>query len=183
MTEEVDVFGWPYCAVDAAALSTRQPWGRSLIAPERTRTTADAAAIATWTAEVVASEPLEIELRPAIPVYEGRGAGPNTWLSVTATTHDRHGFKIVNIWFEMSNGMKLVALQPMPGSSRLPFLVTDHDRLQLLYEVAPLVEAVRDLGKQSGEQVTFARVVLEDSANRRHERSAAMPILDPSQYK
>jgi hypothetical protein len=139
---------------------------------------ADAAAIATWTAEVVTSEPLKIELRPAIPVYEGRGAGPNTWLSMTTTTHDRHGFKIVNIWFEMSNGMKLVALQPMPGSSWLPFLVTDHDGLQLLYEVAPLVEAVRDLRRQSGKQIMFARLVLEDSANRRHEQFAAMPILD-----
>lgn len=143
---------------------------------------ADAATIATWTAEVSASEPLEIELRPAIPIYEDGGAGPNTWLSITATTQSRHGFNIVNIWFELSNGMTLLAFERMPGSSELPCMVTDHNRLQLYYEVAPLVQELRNLRRKTGEQITMARVVLEDSANRRHERSAAMPILDPAQY-
>ena len=144
---------------------------------------ADAATIATWTGEVDESEPLQIELRPAIPVYEGHGPGRSTWLSILATTQSRHGFNIVNIWFELSNGMTMLALERMPGSSDMPCLVTDDSRLQLYYEVGPMIQELRNLIQRSGEQITVARVVLEDSANRRHERSAAMPILDPAQYK
>jgi hypothetical protein len=142
---------------------------------------AEAQTVAAWLAERPGQAPLKIEASIALPVYgvEMEIRKAEKWLAVAATTEDPHGYRIVRVWFGLSNKMNLFPIDTHFGSDTLPHLVTDHNKLQLYYDIPSFVRQLRRQRNESGQKVTITSVVLEDSAKREHSRPLAMPLLDP----